>query len=93
VSWVSGWRAGPPSTPRGRTLVDCKRFAASLDDVGRFSPTAIYSSHLPAAGGAHIDRFLKVLKSVPDAEPFVAPDPETFDEMVRQIVAAAPPGP
>lgn len=63
------------------------------DDVGRFSPTVIYSWHLPAAGGAHIDRFLKVLESVPDAEPFVAPHPEAFDEMTRQIVAAVPPGP
>jgi hypothetical protein len=55
--------------------------------------TVIYSWHLPAAGDAHIDRFLKVLESVPDAEPFVAPNPEAFDEMMRQIVAAAPPGP
>jgi hypothetical protein len=92
VSWVPGWRAGPPPTPLD-PLVDRKRFAASLDDVGRFWPTAIYSWHLPAAGGAHIDRFLEVLESVPDAEPFVAPNPKAFDEMVRQIVAAAPPGP
>lgn len=71
-------------------LVDRQRFAAVLDGVRRLEPTRILSSHLPAANGTSLERFLEVLESVPDAEPAVAPGNDEFAFMVAAMTAAAP---
>ena len=70
-------------------LVARDRYLDLLDGVRRLQPTQILSSHLPAAGGAFLDRFLQVLDTLPDAEPFVAPDHEGFRQMVSLMTATA----
>jgi flavorubredoxin len=70
-------------------LVQPDRFERALDRVQRLEPTRILSSHLPAASGT-VDRFLKVLRTLPDAEPFVAPDQAAFEQMLAQITAPGP---
>lgn len=45
-------------------------------------PSRILSSHLPAASGASLEEFIKVLETVPDAEPFMPPDAEQFVQMI-----------
>lgn len=69
-------------------IVDRQSFGQVLDGVRRLQPTRIFSSHLPAASGTSIDRFLQILESVPDAEPAVPPSNEEFQHM---LAAMAPP--
>ncbi len=68
-------------------LVDRPRFGQVLEGVRRLQPTRIFSSHLPAASGTSIDRFLQILESVPDAEPAIAPDNEQFGHMLTAMLA------
>lgn len=68
-------------------LVDRQRFGQVLDGVRRLEPTRILSSHLPAATGTSLERFLQVLESVPDAEPAVAPNQEEFGYMLAAMMA------
>lgn len=65
-------------------LVDHGKFAAALRKVEMLAPARLLSSHLPAASGG-IDRFLAVLSNVPNAEPFVSPDPEAFAHIVAGL--------
>lgn len=74
-------------------LVDKEKYAQVLDGVRRMQPTSILSSHLPAANGDNLDRFLQVLGTLPDAEPFVAPDSEGFQQLVAAMAAMAGPVP
>lgn len=67
-------------------LVDRQRFSQVLDGVRRLEPTSIFSSHLPAASGTSLERFLEVLASVPGAEPAVAPNHEEFEHMLAAMV-------
>lgn len=73
-------------------IVDPAQFGAILDDVRRLAPSRILSSHLPAAGGDQVDRFLDVLAMLPGAEPFVAPDREGFEQLVAAMAAMAAAG-
>lgn len=66
-------------------ILDRERFSVVLDRVRRIAPRRILSSHLPAAGGNHLEDFLKILESVPDAEPFVPPDAEQFGQMIEAM--------
>ena len=68
-------------------LVDRSRFEQVLDEVRRLEPTRILGSHLPATTG-RIDQFLKIVSSVPDAEPFVAPDAAAFAGIAAQLAQA-----
>lgn len=68
-------------------IVDRERFGQVLDGVRRLQPTRILSSHLPAASGTSLERFLEVLASVPDAEPAIAPNQEEFAHMVAAMTA------
>lgn len=70
-------------------LVHTDRFEAVLERMKRLEPRLILSSHLPAASGG-VDRFLKVLRLLPDAEPFVAPDQAAFEQMLKEITAPGP---
>ena len=69
-------------------LVDRRLFREVLDGVRALEPTRIFSSHLPAATGASLEGFLKVLESVPDAAPAVAPSHEEFSQMLAAMEAA-----
>ena len=71
-------------------LVDRDRFGGVLDGVRRLQPNRIFSSHLPAASGTSLERFLQVLAKVPDAEPAVPPDHEEFNHMVAAMMAMQP---
>jgi flavorubredoxin len=64
-------------------IVDRSRFAEKLNEVRKLASTCVFSSHLPAVTG-RIEDLLKIVASVPDAEPFVAPNAEAF----AQIAAA-----
>lgn len=64
-------------------IVDRVHFAEVLDGVRRLQPTSILSSHLPAAPGTSIERFLAILASVPDAEPAAGPSHEEFSYMLE----------
>lgn len=68
-------------------LVDRQRFGQVLEGVRRLQPARILSSHLPAASGTSLERFLQVLESVPDAEPAVAPNNEEFGHMLAAMTA------
>ena len=68
-------------------IVDRERFARVLDGVRDLQPSRIFSSHLPAASGVSLERFLEVLTSVPDAEPDVAPSSEEFTMLVAAMMA------
>ena len=70
-------------------MVDREQFGVVLDAVRRLQPSHILSSHLPAAGGDSVERFLGLLASLPDAEPFVAPDAEQFRHLVAAMIAPA----
>lgn len=70
-------------------LVEATRFEAVLDAVQQLEPKRILSSHLPAATGG-VDRFLRVLRSLLEAEPFVPPGQGAFEQMLEQITAPGP---
>lgn len=72
-------------------LVDRRRFGEVLQRVANLQPTSIFSSHLPAADGSSLDHFLQVLRTVPDAEPFVPPGHEEFGHLVAAMTAEARP--
>ena len=71
-------------------LLDRQRFDHVLDGVRRLQPNRIFSSHLPAASGTSLERFLEVLQSVPDAQPAVAPDQAEFAHMLAAMLATGP---
>ncbi len=71
-------------------LLDRERFGQVLDGVRRLQPSQILSSHLPAASGTSLGRFLEVLASVPDAEPAVPPNDEQFAQMVAAMTEQPP---
>ncbi len=66
-------------------VVDRERFSEVLDRVRRLQPRRIFSSLLPAAKGTSLEDFLRVLETVPDAEPFMPPDSEQFAQMIEAM--------
>jgi flavorubredoxin len=72
-------------------MVDKARFGEVLESVRQLQPTAIYSSHLPAASGVSLDAFIELLQTVPDAEPFIPPDHEAFTQLAAALAANPPP--
>ncbi|MGH9177903.1 MAG: MBL fold metallo-hydrolase [Acidimicrobiales bacterium] len=72
-------------------LTDRQLFAGVIDRVRQLEPTAIFSSHLPAAPGTSLDGFLDLLSSLPDAEPAVAPSNEEFGQLLAAMMATMPP--
>lgn len=75
------------------SLMDKEKYAQVLDGIRRMQPTSILSSHLPAANGDNMERFLQVLATLPDVQPFVAPDSEQFQHMVAAMATMAGPVP
>ncbi len=86
---AEGMRAWATADSPWAHLLDRDRFAPVLEGVRRLQPTRIFSSHLPAASGTSIDRFLEVVASVPDADPAPAPSHEEFTAMVEAMLATA----
>jgi hypothetical protein len=82
---MQGWAAADSPWTH---LLDRDRFGEVLRGVRALEPTRIFSSHLPAASGASLESFLKVLESVPDATPAVAPSHEEFSQMVAAMAPA-----
>lgn len=68
-------------------VTDRAKFGEVLDRVRQIQPSRIFSSHLPAASGTSLEDFLKVLETVPDAEPFMPPDAEQFARMIEAMAA------
>lgn len=66
-------------------IVERERYSGVLEGVRSLQPSHIFSSHLPAASGMSLERFLQVLEAVPDAEPFVGPDHEGFAQLVAAM--------
>ena len=87
---AGGMQAWATSDSPWAHLVDRQRFGQVLDGVRRLQPTRIFSSHLPAASGTSLERFLQVLESVPDAEPAVAPNHHEFAQMLAAMTAMQP---
>jgi flavorubredoxin len=63
--------------------------ARELDTVASLEPSLILSSHLPAAPGHLLGRFLTSLAEVPDAAPFVGPDQVALEAMLAQMHTGA----
>ncbi|HVF14581.1 MAG TPA: MBL fold metallo-hydrolase [Acidimicrobiales bacterium] len=84
---AGGMRAWAAADSPWAHLLDRSRFGQVLDGVRRLEPSHILSSHLPAASGTSIDRFLEVLESVPDAEPAVALSKEEFEHLLAALMA------
>jgi flavorubredoxin len=70
-------------------LADQTRFAAVLDDVRKLGADRILASHLPPVIG-RVDQLLEVVASLPNAEPFLAPDAAAFAEIVAQMPTRQP---
>jgi flavorubredoxin len=68
-------------------VTDRMKFNEVLDRVRDIQPRRIFSSHLPVADGTSMDEFLKILETVPDAEPFMPPDAEQFAAMIEAMNA------
>lgn len=65
-------------------LVQTDRFDAVLDEVRRLEPARVFSSHLPAAHKG-IDTFLDTIAGLRDADPFVAPNNEQFQQLLAAM--------
>ncbi len=68
-------------------VTDRARFGEVLDRIRQVRPSRIFSSHLPAASGTSMEDFLKVLETVPDAEPFMPPNSEEFVQLIEAMAA------
>lgn len=68
--------------------VDRGRFARELDDIRGMQPAMVLSSHLPPAPGHIADRMLATLATAPDAQPFVGPDQQALEAMLREMTEA-----
>jgi Metallo-beta-lactamase superfamily len=71
--------------------VDRGLFARDLDAVRAFEPSAVLSSHLPAASGASLERMLANLEAAPAASPFVGPDQAALEQMLASMGAPSAP--
>lgn len=63
-------------------VTDRMKFNEVLDRIRDIQPRRIFSSHLPVADGTSMDEFIKILETVPDAEPFMPPDAEQFGALI-----------
>lgn len=70
--------------------VDGAKLAKELDAIQAMKPATVLSSHLPAAGGDMLDRFVESLAAVPGAQPFVGPDQAALAQMLQEMSAGAP---
>ena len=69
-------------------VTDRMKFNEVLDRIRDIQPRRIFSSHLPVADGTSMDEFIKILETVPDAEPFMPPDAEQFAALIEAMAVA-----
>jgi len=84
---VSGMTAWATLDSPWAHLVEKGKFQDALNQVRRLDPKLILSAHLPPAKGM-TEQLLKVLASVPDAEPFMPPNQEAFSFMLAEMAKA-----
>ena len=63
-------------------VIDRDEFAQTISYFYGLSPDIILSSHLPAAGGM-TEELLQYVALVPEEEPFVGPDQNAFEAMLK----------
>jgi len=63
--------------------VNKETFAGELARIRQMAPKLILSSHLPAATGLFMDRFLDALATAPAAQPFVGPNQAALEQMLK----------
>jgi hypothetical protein len=68
--------------------VDRRIYAAELEAVRSMQPKLVLSSHLPAAPGHMLDRFLASLAAAPETSPFTGPDQAALEQMLAQMTGA-----
>ena len=67
--------------------VDRILFAKNLDHILELSPKLICSAHLPIAQDM-IEELLENLGAVPEAQPFVGPEQQAFEAMLKEMTGA-----
>jgi hypothetical protein len=65
-------------------IVDRTLFAKDINRIRQISPKLILSAHLPVARNM-TDDLLENLAAVPDAEPFVGPDQQALEAMLKAM--------
>jgi flavorubredoxin len=70
--------------------IDRGMFKKELDGIRQSQPSMVLSSHLPAAPGDMIERFVASLMAAPDAEPFAGPDQAALEAMLAEMTGSAP---
>ena len=69
--------------------VDTGAFAGRLDQIRQLEPTAILSSHLPAAPGHLTGQLLETLATVPAGPVFTGPDQAALEHLLAGMTAPA----
>jgi hypothetical protein len=64
---------------------DAAKFATTYDELRRFAPELVLSTHLPPARG-QFDRLLDMLALAPNAQPFVGPDQVQLEAMLAGMI-------
>lgn len=72
-------------------LVDSSKFQGLLENVRKFQPKALLSSHAPVARGK-TDELLKAMAAVPGQGAFVGPDQEAMMAMMARLESGQAPG-
>ncbi len=65
-------------------LTDRNRLEQVLDGIRRLAPERVLGSHLPPAIG-RLESLMGLIASIPDADPFVAPDAASFSHVAAAI--------
>ena len=65
--------------------VDRGVFAKELDGIRKMAPKMVLSSHLPPAPGKMTERLLTSLAAVPGAQPFVGPNQDALEQMLKKM--------
>lgn len=74
------------------STADPVKFSLTVDPVAKFGPSTVFSTHLPPA----IDRtkeLLATLRTAPDIDPFVGPDQQALEQILRQFEPTRQPDP
>jgi hypothetical protein len=66
------------------STADPVKFARWLEPISTFGPQTILSTHLPPAFG-RADEFLATARTAPNIDPFVGPDQQALEEILRQF--------
>lgn len=70
-------------------MADPAKFNRTLDPIAALDPSVLLSTHLPAAVG-QTETFLATARVAPTIDPFVGPDQQALEMLLRQFEPAAP---